>query len=371
MVIAVPVPADDTAVSEFFRAVSRHLSESGLRTIILTPPRGSRLDLGRWGAVAHVEWPSPRPDDVRSMLFALRLLRRLRPACVIANFGATNAMVLSSFLTRVPVRVVWDHTVTAHMTSGNPTLHQRFQIVRRKLVVKMVTNHVANSGAMGNDLVETFGCAPGRISVVHNAIADPGGSILGFGERRAEPGPFGLCVARRHHEKGQDVLLEAMALTTTPLPMVFVGRDVDDGSLARKATELGVIDRCTFLPQQSYAAVMSLMRSAVVHVLPTFSEAFGLVNIEAMACGTPPIASCVGGVPEVIEDGVSGVLVPPGDAAALASALDAVVSDSVVWSRLSEGARSRFLGDFELEAAATRVAGLVQSWITAAGRGRK
>ena len=81
--------------------------------------------------------------------------------------------------------------------------------------------------------------------------------------------------------------------------------------------------------------------SVNVAVVPARHESFGLVALEALACGVPVVATTAGGLKEIVEDGESGLLVPPGDAGALARALQALLTDEPLRQRLAEGARRR------------------------------
>jgi D-inositol-3-phosphate glycosyltransferase len=88
------------------------------------------------------------------------------------------------------------------------------------------------------------------------------------------------------------------------------------------ADELGIADRVTFLPPQSREQLVDLYRAADLVAVPSYSESFGLVAVEAQACGTPVVAAAVGGLPVAVRDGVSGVLVPGHDIDDWAAAID-------------------------------------------------
>jgi glycosyltransferase involved in cell wall biosynthesis len=134
-------------------------------------------------------------------------------------------------------------------------------------------------------------------------------------------------VGRLEASKGQDVLLEAFARIYADFPrahLIFAGNPPPehagyDVQLKQKARALQVIDRCHFIGFQADTA--PIFAALDVAVLASRQEAFGLVLLEAMAMGVPIIATAAGGVPEIIQDGKNGLLVPPGDAQALAEAL--------------------------------------------------
>ena len=136
-------------------------------------------------------------------------------------------------------------------------------------------------------------------------------------------------VGRIQPLKGPDVLLRAAA----KLPRVHVvvvggpsgsGLAVPDG-LVRLAAELGISDRVTFLPPQSRENLATVFQAVDLVAVPSYSESFGLVALEAQACGTPVAAAAVGGLPVAVRDGVTGALVAGHDADRWAQALDGLL----------------------------------------------
>jgi glycosyltransferase involved in cell wall biosynthesis len=144
--------------------------------------------------------------------------------------------------------------------------------------------------------------------------------------------------------KGIEVLLEAIALLRTKLPEIqlnLVGSGDAVEHLRRYSAELGITDAVCWKGTLSGPALVDEYRAANVVALPSLTEceSFGLVLIEAMACGRPVVGSDVGGIPFVIRPDVDGILVPPGEPAALAAALQTVLEDGDYADRL--GARGR------------------------------
>ncbi len=144
--------------------------------------------------------------------------------------------------------------------------------------------------------------------------------------------------------KGIRELIEAFARVADVVPQMqlrIVGqaanRDYAAG-LRRQVSDLGLESRVTFVPTLPQAELASLMAQARLLVLPSFSEGLPKVLIEAMLCGTPVLASAVDGIPEIVEDGVCGWLVPPGDVNALADKLLHAFGDADV-ERMGENAR--------------------------------
>ena len=135
--------------------------------------------------------------------------------------------------------------------------------------------------------------------------------------------------------KGLDVLLDALPLVGGAT-LEFVGDGDLVPELHDRARRLGVADRIHWHGALAPAQVAEVLQRAGTVALPslTESESFGMALIEAMAAGCPVVASDVGGIPHVVRDGVDGLLVPPGDAAALARALSTVLDDHALAARL-------------------------------------
>jgi rhamnosyl/mannosyltransferase len=156
--------------------------------------------------------------------------------------------------------------------------------------------------------------------------------------------------------KGVDVLLKAMARVQARL--VVVGRGPNRLELSSLAARLGVTNRVTFLGQVSDSERRILLHACDVFVLPSIDrrEAFGLSQLEAMACGKPVVSSDLPGVRFVNKNQMTGLLVPPGDSDALAAALQRLLGDERLRETLGNAAKRRA----ELEFSADRMVRRVQ-----------
>jgi glycosyltransferase involved in cell wall biosynthesis len=139
--------------------------------------------------------------------------------------------------------------------------------------------------------------------------------------------PYVFALGRHVHQKGFDVLLHAMAALPDSHDLILAGDGPDRGSLEALSTELGLGHRVHFSGRLAPAEVRRYMKGAALFVLPSRHEPFGIVNLEAMATGTPVVATRVGGVPEFIMDGETGLLVEPDDATAMAQAISTSLSE--------------------------------------------
>src|SRR5207253_4308304 len=118
--------------------------------------------------------------------------------------------------------------------------------------------------------------------------------------------------------------------------LVLVGDGEERSYLEQVARALHLMDRVSFVGAREHGEVIRYMRAADVFVLPSLIESFGIVLVEAMSCGLPIVASKVMGIPAVVEDGVNGVLVPPGDEAALAAGMIRLLTDPAARNRIAD-----------------------------------
>ena len=168
-----------------------------------------------------------------------------------------------------------------------------------------------------------------------------------------------LTVARLVPGKGHALLVEALAALHNrgiDLEATFVGEGPERAGLEALAAQLGVPVR--FAGAIGQDDLPTWYASADVFCLPTFAEGLGVVLMEAMAAGLPVVSTRVMGVPEVVEDGDCGLLVPPGRADELAAALDRLAASPELRERMGRRGRVRVEREFALDAAAARLAEL-------------
>lgn len=157
------------------------------------------------------------------------------------------------------------------------------------------------------------------IDVIRSVV----GSVADRWASARVPGQVAV-MARLHHEKGVDVAVRAvaeLAADSVEVRLVVAGDGVERGALEEQAHELGVGGRVEFRGELDALGVRQLTDESAAVIVPSRSEGLSMTALEAAAAGRAVVASAVGGLLEVIEDGVTGLLVPPGDVAALASAI--------------------------------------------------
>jgi alpha-maltose-1-phosphate synthase len=227
---------------------------------------------------------------------------------------------------------------------------------------------IAVSGAMREDILTCYPALdPARVHVVHNGIdtglyqPDHGTDVLrriGLDPDR----PYVLFVGRITRQKGVPHLLRAVRDIDPAAQVVLCAGAPDTPEIDQEFRELyqelsRVREGVHWIPQMlPRPEVIQLLTHATVFACPSVYEPLGIVNLEAMACGTPVVASQVGGIPEVVDDGKTGVLVPLDDdfEAGLARALDSVIGDPEAARRMGEAGRERAVGEFGWDAVARR-----------------
>ena len=356
------------AIPDHFRGLAGELAKRGHEVILVTWGKDAERHFGPEG-IPLERFPSPRPTRWRDIQFLARLMRKQGTDCVIANFGASNAAAVAGLMARVPVRIDWYHTRLGQILRDRGGVDFRFvlQFLRKRVVFAAYTRVVANSEASADEVRRIWRVSPGKVVRWYNSYAPPPAELLGVEKAQGKV----VCAGRLHPSKGQATLIEAFGQRTADLEGVTLHLLGDGGERARLeelARRCGLEGRVVFRGAVSREEVLREMASAEVTVVPSLDEAFGLVNIESMSVGTPVLASRVGGIPEIVRDGVDGMLFPAGDAPALGECLVRVLRDRELREAMGRNARQRFLEEFEAGKVIARQADWLEGLVAAAGR---
>ncbi|ONH31948.1 glycogen synthase [Pseudofrankia asymbiotica] len=242
-----------------------------------------------------------------------------------------------------------------------------------KTAIEAASAVVAVSAGMKTDILGAYpGVDPAKVHIIRNGIdtdeysPDLGTDVL---ERHGvDPDrPSVVFVGRITRQKGVPVLLRAAAELDPRAQLVLCAGAPDTPELLAEVTELvdalharrdGVIWISGMLQKPE---VIQLLSHASLFACPSVYEPLGIVNLEAMACGAAVVASRVGGIPEVVDDGVTGLLVPPNDPPALAAAMNELLADTARARAMGQAGRDRAVTEFGWPAVARETARLYES----------
>ncbi|MGH2933059.1 MAG: glycosyltransferase [Gaiellaceae bacterium] len=325
--------------------------DAGHDVLFVSPSEGPFVDLVRDAGIRVHVVPVSGVFDLRALARLARVLRTQRVE-VVHTHGHFAVNVLARVAGRLAGARVLSHMHIQNAFRSGPG--RALQIAIDNATARLCFALVAVSDATRDDLVRQ-GYPASRLVTVHNGVA-PAEAVEPV---RLADGPTIVEVARLADVKGQRTLLEA--LPRLKATAVLVGRDLEqDGvyerSLRAEAERLGVADRVVFAGYRG--DVPAVLAGCDVFCLPSHAEGLPLVVLEAMAQGKPVVATPVGGTAELVVDGETGLLVPPGDAAALAEALSALLGDPERARRLGAAGRARVEREFSLAASARRVLSL-------------
>ena len=337
--------------------LARAARDRGDDVAFVSPSDGPFLDLARADSFRAFRVRSSRLYELRGALALARLLRRER-----VNVLHTHTHLAASVLGRLAARSA-GVAVVSHLHIEN---HFRPQALPRALsrtldnaTSRLCARLVAVSDATRASF-EVQGFPRERMETVHNGIsldrASPATSLrsdLGI----SADAVLVAHVGRLAPVKGQRELIAALA-HAPGVYAVLAGEDLETGGAFRSELEaeverLGVADRVAFAGYRPAAAAELAEVDALV--LPSHVEGLPVVVLEAMARGKPVIATPVGGTAELVVDGGTGILVPPGDVDALAAALTWLAGHADEARQLGEAGRRRVEEDFSEEAMTRRV----------------
>ncbi|HXH84796.1 MAG TPA: glycosyltransferase [Candidatus Tectomicrobia bacterium] len=350
----------------YVRELARELSRMGVEADVFTRSQDPSIPrvvaLAARARVVHVaagpEAPVPRErvrDHVDEFVDGVDAWRRRDGGA----YDLIHAHYWLSGLAGLALRARWGaslvqmfHTL-GRLKNAAGRLDDREPVVRvrdEERIVAEADRVIAATAVERAHLATHYGADLERVAVVPCGVdtdlfapgdRDAARSALGL-----DAGPLALYVGRLTPIKGLETLLDALARLPRAAGLLVVGGDVDepvDGhvqALRARVARLGLAERVRFVGPQPQPALRDWYRAADVVVLPSYYESFGMVAMEAMACGRPVIASRVGGLQTTVLDEVTGVLVPDQDPVALAAAVGRLLGDPGLRRRLGrEGVR--------------------------------
>jgi glycosyltransferase involved in cell wall biosynthesis len=222
-------------------------------------------------------------------------------------------------------------------------------------VARRMERIVTVSDSSAKDTARHFRLRRGRVRIVHNGI-----DIDKFRRVDVRKEPNSLIIVGKVEDKKKGVpdLFKAVQLLKGDIDVrvCVVGSQGADDCGIRLAEQLGIADRVTFTGHVTTDELVRLYSSAEIAVTASLYEGFGLPAAEAMACGTPVVATRAGALPEIVGGDGTGILVPPADPPALAAAIRHLLSDAGLRQKMGQAARERIERCFSWEVAARKTA---------------
>jgi glycosyltransferase involved in cell wall biosynthesis len=332
--------------------VTVELQRRGLDCHLVAPAAVFAGGRGLDPATCHVAEAASKTDAAGALALA-RTVRRLRPDVV--HCQDRRAGLLGRTLGRPAgsALVYTLHGVAEGLTDlvpGNLRAVPRrrrdrwYYLTGERWLARLTGSRlVVPSAAIARFVTEHVRLSAECVDVVPNGV-----DTVRFapGDARCGEGPLTVVwLGQLLPAKRLDVLLTAL-VELPRLRLRLVGDGPERDRLEKAAAERGVADRTVFAGATRDPA--AALAGADLFALPSAAENCPLALLQAMSCGLPAVASAVGGVPEVVTDGVDGLLVPPGDPAALAAALARLAGDAALRARLGSAARARVVDAFGL-----------------------
>ncbi len=297
----------------------------------------------RYVEIPHLDRDVRPLQDARAFGELVRLMRRERPLVVHTNNAKTGALGrLAATIAGVPARILAVHTWP--FAAADRLTARGYLVIDRAL--RRLTTHTICVCEEDRRLgVEHRTCDLARSSVIHNGVA-VGEAPVAAHEARI---PTIVSVGRlQAPQKDFLTLIRALALLPRDsFHAVIIGEGPDRAMLDQEVRGLGLARTVELAGERG--DVPQLLAAADVFTLATTYESLPLSIIEAMAAALPVVASSVGGIPELVVDGETGLLVPPRDARALADALQRLLADPGLRARMGRASRARAEARFDLQ----------------------
>jgi len=352
---------------EYLVSLARGLDreEFKLQAIVPGHPGAGRLKSTLEGYGVEVQHLDPPGFAWRSRLREMVAAFRKLPGDVLhINLPSTYDAGVSS-IAWAGKRAGYDRVVS---TEHLPMIDRKYKKFPIKWVFSHYVDRILTPASSNEDfLTRLHGMSAKKIEVIPNGVGSPpppsDREVQGI---RAEWGvEEGEClvgvVGRLTIRKGHHFLLEAAAplvQSGLPIRLVFIGDGEETDALMNQARSLGIYDQVTWAGLRPDAARLSHVFD--LFVLPSTVETMPLSILEAMACGCPVLSTIVYGIPDIVENGKTGVLVPPADVPRLRDALAALVGDADKRKKMGQASRERYEAEFTAKLMAERT-GLVYS----------
>lgn len=368
VLIVVPWDQEFGGVASVVGNVARQLEKKGHHVWFLHPGESDSLcaKVTKWNFPSYelnLRNPFVPERPVKSVLgflfYACHTLRQLYTMLVRHDIDIVNIhypIVSGVYFTMLRKLLRFKLVISVHGADLFPTGIPEDRYPKPlQLLMNSADWLVAPSQSTLHAVLKAFPRLRVKASAIHNAV-----DMTEFepdGQEESQRGQHILCVALHHPRKAIDVLIKAFKIfsqTHKEVQLWLVGNGPSTGQLQDLAHQLGLTEHVKFLGCQDRPDVKKLLRQCRFVVLPSRAEPFGIAILEALASRRPVVASAVGGIPEIIEDGKNGILVEPENPQALCDAMTMVWNDRELAERLASAGYITVKQDFQWETAAAR-----------------
>ncbi len=250
-----------------------------------------------------------------------------------------------------------------HLHGINADFFKRYHLNR--FILKHTADlYLSISKQMIKDLID-LGIPEGKIAYLPNAV-----DVKFFTPKKEKEDNLLLFVGRIEPNKGLHVLIDSLRYLKKSIHLVIIGpiawsrdyfHDLFDRSI-KKINQEG-IHKITYLGPRNHEDLLEWYQKASILVLPSFTEAFGIVLLEALACGTPAVSTRVGGIPEIVQNHENGILVPPNNPLKLADAIQYLIDNKDVRNRMAKKGRIWVVKNFSLDVITERLCNIYQNML--------
>lgn len=386
----------------YVRELTRFLGQAGVHVDVFTRSQDEHIpsvshDLGNFNRVVHIpagpETNLKKEDAAQyTDVFAERIIEFARKKCI--KYDLVHAHYWMSGMAGKVLKDTWNvpmlqmfHTLGLMKQKIGRTPEERegvYRINGEKRVIQAADRIIAATGAEVTQLEGLYGVNEKKITVIPPGVdihhfypipSDEAKEAVGISpdERMA------LFVGRIEPLKGVDTLIRAMAIVKEkcrsficPHNLVIIGgeSDIDEDRISDEMTrlqalcrDLGLDEVVLFLGKRAQQTLPYYYSAAEVVVMPSFYESFGMVALEAMACGTPVIASRVGGLAYLVKDGETGFFVPAQQPDALAAKLRLLFNNDALRDQMG-GQAAEYARDFNWERTTSQVMNVYQALVS-------
>ncbi len=336
-----------TSVNNYFNEIGRELLLREFRVVFIFDKNYVREDDPK--GLIYLTWPSRRPTKLKDFLFLRSQIRKYKPSHIISSFSAVNTCIITGFFCGVKNRIAWNHTLSKQLKKDflGSKLNFLFLRLRKIIILNLFATEIhTNSKETKIDTNLFLKYSLKKIKVISFLL-----QTIDIDTTKKEN--VISFVSRFSPSKGQIVLVNSIKYILKKHPtykFYFIGGGEETEILKLKeiVNKEKLVTNVVFLGKLSQKEVYKILSISKLHVSASIDEAFGMVNLEAIALNTPILTHEVGGIKDILEDGYNGYFFKMNDSIDLANKINKILDDSNLYNRLQIGTLDTFKNRFLL-----------------------